>query len=141
MSVGQDVLDAFLEASLGVLQHRRDRASVGVLPEPLEHGSQLGLDLGARRVGNCPLTGVVLEVDRALRKAVEPAPQRVAVEMAEAEHAAEAANRDRLEVLGHQLGRVAPLEPASSSSTSGSIKPGGARLDDARAERGGEHPT
>ena len=71
-------------------------------------GRELAVDLGAGRIRDGPLGGVVLEVDRALGKTVEPASQGVAVELAEAEHAPEREHGDRLEVLAHQLG-LAPV--------------------------------
>ena len=104
-----------------------------------KHGRELAVDLGARRVGDRPLAGIVLEVDRALREAVEPAPQRVAVEVAEAEDAAEGAHRDRLEVLAHQLGLAAPGERVEQLLDERLDEPRVRRLDDARAERRVEH--
>ena len=111
MSVGRIVRDALLERPLRVLRaSSRSCVPSGCCAEPLEDRCELTVDLGAGRVGDLPLRRVVLEVDRALREPVEPAAERVAVDVPEPEHATEPEHRDGLEVLAHQLCLAAILE-------------------------------
>ena len=70
-------------------------------------------------VGDLPLRRVVLEVDRPLGETVEPAAQRVAVQVTETEHAPEPEHGDRLEVLAHQLCLAASHEPVEQLGDKG----------------------
>ena len=122
-----------------MLQHRRDHARVRCLPQPLEDGRELAVDLGPGRVGDGPPGGVVLEVDRALGETVEPPAQGVAVELAEPEDAPEREHRDRLEVLAHQLGLATFGDRIEELVDDRRDELRRGRLDDPRPHRGVEH--
>ena len=104
----QDRRHPLVERALRVLQHRRDRARVRRLPQAFEDRRELAVDLGAGGIGDDPSRRIVLEVDRALGKTVEPPSQRVTVDLGEAEDAPEREDRDGFEVLTHQI-RLATL--------------------------------
>ena len=78
--------------------------------------------------------GIALVVRRALCEPGEPAAQRVAVDVAEPEHLPEAEHADRLEVLGHQLGRAAGREAVEQLVGDRLDQPVDVGVDDARAE-------
>ncbi len=135
----KDRRDPLCERALRVQEHRRDRAPVRLLPEPFEDRSENAVDLGPNGIGDGPPRGVVLEVDRALREPVEPATQSDAVDLPEAEDQAERENRDRFEVLAHQLCLAAILDRNQQPRDVGFFELRRRRLDDARAQRRVEH--
>ena len=134
-------LDALLERPFRMGEHRRDRRAVRLLVEALEHGCELAVDLGTRRVRDLPPRRIVLEVDRTLGEPVEPAAERVSLDVPEPEHATEAEHRDGLEVLAHQLGVAATLEAVEQLRDERLDELRRRRLYDSRAKRGIEHPA
>jgi hypothetical protein len=107
--------------------------------QALEDGRELHVDLRGDGVRDLPLRGVVLEVDRPLRQAVEPAAERVPAEVAESEHVSEPEHGNGLEVLAHELRLAASRELVEQPADERLDQVGRRRLDDARAERRIEH--
>ncbi len=98
--------------ALGGLQHVGDGRAVGLGEHPPHDRLEPRADLGAGRHADPVLLGILLEVGGTDRHLGEPPPQRVVVDLGQSQHQRQAAYRDRLEVLGHQVG-AASVEDAA----------------------------
>ncbi|ESZ27388.1 hypothetical protein X734_12830 [Mesorhizobium sp. L2C084A000] len=84
-----------------VMQHMRQRGIIRCVDKPFQRRQDGVANLGADRVGDLLPLRVVLEIDGALGKAVEPAAQRRHLDVGKAERARQAERRHRLEIVGH----------------------------------------
>ena len=127
--------DALVKRPVSLLQHVRDRRAVRLGEHAAHDRSEALADLAARAHPDPILGGVALEVRRADRHLGEPAPQRVVVDLGDAEHQRQAAHADRLEVLGHQVGVATPLDPPEVLVDKGRDQRDGVLLDLAGPQR------